>query len=566
MTTYERQQTILALLAKAISLKVTELASRLGVSEGTIRNDLNRLEHDGLLRRVRGGAILTNRANEPSQINLNHRALVNAENKQKIAKRAAELVNDGDVILLDASTTVLYMTKFLQDRRELTVVTNQLELAQIMARVPQTRVILLGGIVDAEGIKVNGTISQDVLKDLHINTAFVSSVGFSFESGLMESEIDEAGFKEQVIKSASKVVAVLDSSKFSKLALKPFAKMSQISHIITDDSIDFEILKRLKEFNLSITICGEHTIQSFLTSDKEISNYKIGFAGLSEQVPFAVEVRRGLERAAKEYSNIDLVIADNDLSGDKAINIAERFIEQKLDLVIEYQIHEHVGNFLLNRFQENDIPVIAVDIPIVGATYFGVDNYQAGLLAGKALGNWINNNWQGNLDYVLILEERRAGPLPAARIQGQIHGLEQKLGILVDEHKILLDSGNTTTISFEQTLNALNQIASNAKIAVLCFNDDAALGALSAFEKLNRANNAAIVGQGADGLIRRKIKDQVPSIVGSTAFMPDQYGRDILRLALKIINNEAVPPAIYVQHKFIDKNNISEFVDAELRI
>ncbi len=564
MTTYERQQTILALLAKVVSLKVTELASSLMVSEGTIRNDLNRLEHDGLLRRVRGGAILVNKHNAQSQIN--HRASINAENKKKIAKRAAELVNDGDVILLDASTTVLYMTSFLQDRRDLTIVTNQLELAQIMARVPQNRVILLGGIVDSEGIKVNGTISQDILKDLHINTAFVSSVGFSFDSGLMEADIDEAEFKEQVIKSASKVVAVLDSSKFKKVALKPFARMEQINYIITDDAIDSKTVKRLREFKLSLTICGEHTIQSFLSSDKELVHYKIGFAGLSEQVPFAVEVRRGLERAAKEYSNIDLVIADNDLSGDKAIQIAERFIEQKLDLVIEYQINENVGNFLLNRFHQNNIPVIAVDIPIVGATYFGVENYQAGLLAGKALADWILSYWHGKVDYVFVLEESRAGLLPAARIQGQIHGLEQKLEILVDEQKVLLDSGNTTKRSFEQTLNALNQIESDAKIAVLCFNDDAALGALAAFKKLNREDRAAIVGQGADGLMRQKIKDQVPSIVGSTAFMPEQYGKGIIELALKIINNEAVSPAIYIQHRFIDKESINDFVDAELAI
>ncbi len=564
MTTYERQQTILALLARAVSLKVTELASSLMVSEGTIRNDLNRLEHDGLLRRVRGGAILANKHNSQSQIN--HRASINAENKKKIAKRAAELVNDGDVILLDASTTVLYMTSFLQDRRDLTIVTNQLELAQIMARVPQNRVILLGGIVDSEGIKVNGTISQDILKDLHINTAFVSSVGFSFDSGLMEADIDEVEFKEQVIKSASKVVAVLDSSKFQKLALKPFARMEQISHIITDDAIDSKTVKRLREFKLSLTICGEHTIQSFSSSDKERVHYKIGFAGLSEQVPFAVEVRRGLEQAAKEYSSIDLVIADNDLSGDKAIQIAERFIEQKLDLVIEYQIDENVGNFLLNRFHQNNIPVIAVDIPIVGATYFGVDNYQAGLLAGKALADWILSYWYGKVDYVFVLEEKRAGPLPAARIQGQIHGLEQRLEILVDEQKVLLDSGNTTKRSFEQTLNALNQIESDAKIAVLCFNDDAALGALAAFKKLNREDRAAIVGQGADGLMRQKIKDQVPSIVGSTAFMPEQYGKGIIELALKIINQEAVPPAIYIQHRFIDKKSINDFVDVDLAI
>ena len=177
MTTYERQQTILKLLEEQSSLKVTDLAQRLSVSEGTIRNDLSALEEQHLLKRVRGGAIPKNGTSLYPITH--HRAHVRVQEKRMIARWAAEYVNDGDVILLDASTTALHMATYLQDRKQLTVVTNRLETAQLLARDPQKSIVLLGGIVKSDGSAVTGSISKEVLKDLHITTAFVSCVGFS---------------------------------------------------------------------------------------------------------------------------------------------------------------------------------------------------------------------------------------------------------------------------------------------------------------------------------------------------------------------------------------------------
>lgn len=554
MTTYDRHQAILKWLSERSSLKVVDLAAKLEVSEGTIRNDLTALEEQNLLRRVRGGAIPKNgRAIYPIS---NNRAQVHASEKKRIAQWAAELVNDGEVIFLDAGTTVLHMAPFLQDRRAITVLTNQLETAQILARDPSKTVILVGGVVKTDGTAVKGQIGLEVLKNLHIATAFISCVACSLESGLMEADMDEAAYKEQVVKSAVNVVALLDSSKFGKLSLKAFAKLEQIGHIVTDDGIKPEVLDYLKKAKLSLTVCGEHTIQSLSPYSEARKHYKIGFANLSEKVPFAVDVRRGLERAAKQLDNLDLIIADNDLSAEKAVQIADEFIEQQLDLVIEYQIDETIGNLLMNRFRESQIPVIAVDIPMLGATFFGVDNYQAGLMAGRALGKWIQEHWQSQLDSLIILEEKRAGPLPAARIQGQLHGLEQIIGPLAASKKHVLDSGNTSEKSYEQMLLSLATLTEVSTIAVLSFNDDAALGALQALRERGMDKQAAIVGQGADRRIREEMLKGNQSIVGSTSFNPEHYGEKIIALALKILKGEPVAPAVYIDHVFISQQNL----------
>ena len=556
MTTYERQQTILRLLEERSSLKVTDLAKTLEVSEGTIRNDLTALEKQSLLKRVRGGAIPKN--GSPLVSITHNRAHIRAQEKRMIAKWAAELVSDGDVILLDASTTALHMATFLQDRRQLAIVTTQLETAQLLARDPQKTVILLGGVVKPDGSAVTGSISQDVLKDLHITTAFVSCVGFSFEAGLMEADIAEVEFKAQVVRSAANVVALIDSSKFGKVALKPFATLEQINHVVTDEGVEPSTLRALQAAHVTLTVCGE-TVQTLNPHDEKAKHYRIGFANLSEKIPFAIDVRRGLERAAKAYSNIDLIVADNDLNGEKALQVAEQFIEQDLDLIIEYQINEAVGHILMNRFKEKKIPVIAVDLPMVGATYYGADNYQSGLMAGQALGCWLTENWQGQLDKLVILEEKRVGPLPAARMQGQLHGLEQKIGVLSDKQKINLDSGNTLEQSYEQVLNTAKKLAKKTRLAVISFNDDAALGALKALRELGRDDNAAIVGQGADRLLRQELRSGTPAIIGSTAFRPEAYGETLLEIALQLLKGEPVPPAVYSQHAFIDQSNISDY-------
>lgn len=554
MTTYDRQQAILKQLSERSSLKVVDLARDFSVSEGTIRNDLNALEARSLLKRVRGGAIPVN--GQRAYPVIQGRAQINAPQKKRIAQWAAERVTDGDVILLDASSTVLYIAPFLQERRNLTVVTNRLETAQLLARDSSKTIILVGGVLKSDGSAVKGTMSQDILKDLHIGTAFVSSVACSLSSGLLESDIDEAAYKEQVVHSAETVVALLDSSKFGGVGLKPFASLEQIDHIVTDDGISAEIVEQLKTANVSLTVCGEHAIKSLNPHSEAKQHYKIGFANLSEEVPFAVDVRRGLERAVKAFRNVDLIVANNDLSSEKALQIAEEFIEQKVDLVIEYQIDESTGNVLMNRFRENKIPVIAVDIPMVGATFFGVDNFQAGLLAGRALGNWIQKHWQGKVDAVIILEEKRAGPLPAARIQGQLRGLAQITGPVPVSKRHFLDSGNTTQKSYKQTLNALQKFMPKTKVAVLSFNDDAALGALKAFQERGWTDNAAIVGQGADRRIRAELQKRTQIIVGSTSFNPEAYGERIMKLALAILRGEPIPPAVYIEHTFVNASNL----------
>jgi len=558
MTTFERRQQILTLLREQSGLKVTELAKLLSVSEGTIRNDLNALERAQQLTRVRGGAVVKDDYRTLAST-LPKRAQINASAKQQIARWAADMIEDGDSILLDASTTVLHMASFLQDCRNLTIFTNGTEVARILAQNPANTTILIGGVVRPDGGSITGLLGSEILDGMHINTAFVSCSGFSLEGGLTQVDIQEAQLKSEMIRYVKQVVALIDSSKFNQTSLTAFASPEQISRIVTDNKISPSYIEELRQANLSLTVCGETTATSFTSFDAQSPHYRIGFANLGEAVPFAVDVRHSLERAAKKAGNIDLVVADNQLSGEVALIVADRLIAKEVDLAIEYQIDEKSGGLIMNKFQRANIPVIAVDLPMVGATFLGADNYQSGYMAGQALGNWVKDNWHGDILRLVVLEEPRAGTLPATRIQGQLDGLQSVVGEVSSAKIAYLDSGNRSDISEKQMANMLEKWPDEHRFAVICFNDDAALGALQAARKAGREEDIVIVGQGADRMLRPEIRRRTSRVIGSTAYRPEKYGEKLIELALKILRGEPVSPAVFTDHTFITAENIDLF-------
>jgi ribose transport system substrate-binding protein len=558
MTTFERRQRILDLLRRQPGIRVPELARLLKVSEGTIRNDLRALEKAGELTRVRGGAVVRDGRDFISPA-FSARAEVNAATKKRIGRWAAGMVEDGDSVLLDSSSTVFHIAPFLLGRSNLTVITNGIEVAYALAENPTHTIILIGGVLRPDRALTVGYLGEKILENLHIKTAFVSCSGFSVERGLTQVDIQEAQLKSRMIESAERVVALIDSTKFGKVDLTPFATVEQISHILTDSELAPRYIDAIRQTCANLTVCGENTTSTYTPSSQEIPHYKIGFANLGENMPFAVDVRRGLEQAAQDVSNIDLILADNQLSGEVALRVADRLIAEGVDLVIEYQIDGKVGGLLMDKFNRANIPVIAVDIPLVGATYFGVDHYRAGHMAGVALGRWLVEHWDGTFDYLVILEEKRPGALPATRIQGQLDGLQEVIGEVPATQILYLDSGNTTEISQANMLQALQELPDARRLAVISFNDDAAFGAICAARELGREGDVVIVGQGADRILRKEIRHPESRLVGSTAYWPEKYGAKLIQVATKILNGAPVPPAVYNEHIFITQDNVDEF-------
>ena len=255
MTTFERQQRLIEIIRQQPGIRVPQLARLLSVSEGTIRNDLRSLSQAGQLKRVRGGAVVDAaiRSEAPA---FSARARVNAEAKLYLAREAARLIDDGDTILCDASSTVYHLAHYLRDRRHLTIITNGVELARNLATHAAHTVILLGGTLRSDAAAVSGPIAERTLEDLRVKTAFLSATGLSPESGLYEVDINEAQLKRKMLGAARQVVALIDASKLGKVDLTLFARLDQLSQLFVDDALTPEWRSTLQQLPVLLTICG----------------------------------------------------------------------------------------------------------------------------------------------------------------------------------------------------------------------------------------------------------------------------------------------------------------------
>ena len=255
MTTFERRKRLLELLQKEPGLRVPEIAGMLNVSQGTVRNDLQALADEKQVIRVRGGAAVPTDRFESRNSSFSVRTRINEDVKALIGRKAAALVEDGDAILLDASTTVYHMVPFLHDRRNLRVVTNGIEVARFLAQNPTNMVILVGGILQPETESVTGPWSERFIQDICTKIAFISCSGFTTEGGMTDVNIYEAQFRKKALESTTRVIALIDSGKFGKVDLAPSIRIDQISHIYTDSAITPEWAAKLEQAGLAFTIC-----------------------------------------------------------------------------------------------------------------------------------------------------------------------------------------------------------------------------------------------------------------------------------------------------------------------
>jgi DeoR/GlpR family transcriptional regulator of sugar metabolism len=250
-------------MRKQPGLSVQEFAEVLKVSQGTVRNDLNALAEQKLITRVRGGGTVTPSLTFSNNSGFSMRTSMREAAKRAIGREAAKLVEPGDAILLDASTTVYHMAQFLRGHNHLRVVTNGIEVGRLLAKNPTNTVMLVGGMLKAGSQSVLGPWSEHYLKDLCTKTAFVSCSGFTPEGGMTEVDVFEAQFRIHSIGSTTQVVALIDSSKFGKVDLSTSLRVNQISYLYTDEGLGENWLNRLKEMEINFSLCREEATSNY---------------------------------------------------------------------------------------------------------------------------------------------------------------------------------------------------------------------------------------------------------------------------------------------------------------
>lgn len=230
-----RRKKILEWLQEEGSARVRDLSAAFGVSEATIRQDLERLETEGTIAREHGGAYLKSVPQQVESLTLHH--VQNMEKKRRIGQLAASFVADHETLIIDSGTTTTEFAEHLRGRQDLNIITNALNIALMLGAIPTNTVHMPAGQFKAPTLSLSGEKSSDFFVGIYAEKLFLATAGVSFEAGLTYPAIGDIYVKRAMIKAASHVYLLADSTKIGRTSFSSLGGVELINTLITDDQI-----------------------------------------------------------------------------------------------------------------------------------------------------------------------------------------------------------------------------------------------------------------------------------------------------------------------------------------
>ena len=250
MNQARREQFILEWLDTENTLSIHEIVDKFDISPITARRDLVALEKRGLLIRTHGGAIKNSLAG--NLFSFEKKAAQNKENKTGICRKAAELIDDNDILFIDSGSTLFFLCQYLNEKKNIRVITNSLPVLSELMNQMNVRIKLIGGELERERKAVYGPMAEKMVEQYHATKAFIGADGVSLKQGLTTFDEKEAAITSRIIASAEKVILLCDSSKIEKNSYVKFAPLSVIDTLITDNDISEDILNAYKNNGINI--------------------------------------------------------------------------------------------------------------------------------------------------------------------------------------------------------------------------------------------------------------------------------------------------------------------------
>jgi ribose transport system substrate-binding protein len=281
---------------------------------------------------------------------------------------------------------------------------------------------------------------------------------------------------------------------------------------------------------------------------------KIGYINLSDQLPFVVLVRKGIEKAAKA-AGVTLVECDSNLDAQKAINCAAQLKSQGVQGIANFQLDTKAAPRVCAAGPK--VPVIAIDIhqPPCEKVFYGANNIQAGKLVGTALGTYAKKQFQCKVDGVLSINSPTAGKVIIDRENGELLGLKSQCpGLTVTK----VTTNATTDGTIQPFTDSLSRLPGKHKLLVLATNDDMANGAVKAAQSAGRLGDIYIGAQGGDPTSWPALCGKTPfkHWIADTGYFPEDYGKTVVPTLLSMIDGQTMPRNIYVAHRVITPQNI----------
>jgi ribose transport system substrate-binding protein len=283
---------------------------------------------------------------------------------------------------------------------------------------------------------------------------------------------------------------------------------------------------------------------------------RFGFGGQSAEMPFSQAVSASLTAAAAALG-IDLMVLDNCYDAATAVRNAESFIRDGVDVIIEFQVEQHVAPIIADKIAAARIPLIAIDIPHPHSTYFGVDNYRVGYDAGSLLAEFAINQWKGKVDWMIGLDLEEAGPMVQSRVTGAFEAVRTRIPNQPIETFVRIDGRGIEAASQKVVREFLERHPKDTHILIAAANDTSALGAIAALRELGRERHAAVVGQDLLPRMEAEMLRAGTPAIGSVSHEVQEYGPRLMDLALALLRGDKVPPYNFVEHKVVARDQVA---------
>jgi len=283
---------------------------------------------------------------------------------------------------------------------------------------------------------------------------------------------------------------------------------------------------------------------------------RFGVAAQSGEMPFSLAVTSSVTTAAAA-AGVELIHLDNRYDPDLAIKNAEEFVRQRVDLVLEFQVEEHVAPHIAHIFKKAEIPLIAIDVPHPNATYFGVDNFEVGYEAGALLAQHACNKWKCKVDWVLGVGFSEAGSFVQSRITGAFEGIRERLPLIPSDRFLRLEGRGMRQPSFVAVNEFLRTQRKGQRILVAASTDSSALGVLDAARQNTREQDFAIAGQDCIPEVLEEMRKASSAIIGSISHGAESYGPRLIQLGITLLRGRIVPPYNYVRHYVVTPESLA---------
>ncbi len=546
----ERQEEILRLLKAEKTLRIATLTHLFGVSENTIRADVGELLPEISWEYGKISYTPPQRNDEIRFLEPDFRFPPSIARR---AERAAHSIRRGEILFLDESECSLCLASMIPETATNLVFTTSVKTVLALARrCPGIAPRFLPGPVDPATLVV---AAESGPTPNRIDVAFIEAGGYVDGEFYAASTVSRNNF-EAIAPAVQRFMVFLNSesagSATSFGSLPNLARLS-VAEVLVDDLLEAKRAEEVfgPQFGFALVVTGERCRIVNIAR----SGFSIGVSVLDEEHEFSQRFVENLERSAAILPDARFVIANNHRDEATTMRNVDLFMEMKVDLVIEYQHESSLGPTIAEKLARQGIPLLAVDLAIPGAHYFGVNNYLAGVLCGRESAEYIQAAWGGHLDRLIFLSDEAAGEASMGRRIGTADALRERIPLQHGQIRVL--ECKNDALDAERTLTRKLAFAPGLRTLIVCTNCNLAAGAIRSL-RAQGATNTRVAAHNNSEILLEELNDPESPLIGVVDYHPEQYGDRILSIVREFQEQGEVPHATFVNHDWVPSKRSRE--------